>query len=92
VYEFWGYRSVLGNSDYWVSSGGLTLIVRTQKLGFSCKVQRRPPADISWMKACPRKPPCGHHVHDRHGHGSPVKNRWRISKFCKKNTKLWPSL
>jgi hypothetical protein len=37
------------------------------------------------MKAYPRKPHCGHHVHGRHGHGSPVKNRRRFSKlFCKK--------
>jgi hypothetical protein len=35
------------------------------------------------MKAYPRKPLCGHHVHDRHGHGFPVKNRWRFSKFSK---------
>jgi hypothetical protein len=25
------------------------------------------------MKDYPRKPPCGHHVHGRHGHGSLVK-------------------
>jgi hypothetical protein len=36
------------------------------------------------MKAYPRKPPCGHHVHGRQGHGSPVKNRLRFSKFRKK--------
>jgi hypothetical protein len=36
------------------------------------------------MKAYPRKPPCGHHVHGRHGHGSPVKNRRRFSKFREK--------
>ncbi len=29
----------------------------------------------------PWKPPCGHHVHGRHGRGSPVKNRWRFSKL-----------
>jgi hypothetical protein len=38
----------------------------------------------SYMKAYPRKPLCGHHVHGRHGHGSPVKNHSRFSKFCKK--------
>ncbi len=38
---------------------------------------------LKWQLT-PRKPPCGHRVHDRHGHGSPVKNRWRFSKFCKK--------
>ncbi len=31
-----------------------------------------------------QKPPAGHHVHDRHRHGSPVKNRWRFSKFREK--------
>ncbi len=36
------------------------------------------------MKAYPLKPPCGHHFHGRHGHGSPVKNRWRFSKFREK--------
>ncbi len=45
------------------------------------------------MKAYPQRPPGRRRVHGRHGHGSPVKNRWRFSKFCKKkNTKLWPSL
>jgi hypothetical protein len=38
------------------------------------------------MKAYPRnKPPCGHHVHGRHSHGSRVKNRKRFSNFRKKN-------
>jgi hypothetical protein len=27
--------------------------------------------------------PCGHHLHGRHGHSSPMKNRRRFSKFCK---------
>jgi hypothetical protein len=45
------------------------------------------------MKAYPRKPPCGHDVHGRHGLVSPVKNRWRFLKFRrKKKMKLWPSL
>ncbi len=47
-------------------SGGLTLIVRTQKGGFSCKVQRRPPADIFLNENLPPKTPCRHHVHGRH--------------------------
>ncbi len=74
-----------------ISSGGLTLIVWTQKLGFSCKVQRRPPADMFLNESLPPKTPCGRHVHGRHGHGSPVRNRQRFSKFRKKqkkNTKL----
>jgi hypothetical protein len=75
----------------YVPSGGVTLIVWTQNWGFSCKVQRRPPADIFLDECLPPKTPCGHHVYGRHGHGSPVKNRWRFSKFIK-NTKLWPSL
>ncbi len=36
------------------------------------------------MKAYPWKPSWGHHVLGRHGHGSPVKTRWRFSKFRKK--------
>jgi hypothetical protein len=36
------------------------------------------------MKTYPRKPPCRHHVHGSHGHGSPVKNRLRFSKFSLK--------
>ncbi len=53
----------------------ITLIVGTQKWGVSCKVQRRPRADIFLNESLPRKTPCGHHVHGRHDHGSPVKNR-----------------
>ncbi len=45
-----------------VSSDGLTLIVGTQKWGFSCKVQRRPPADIflneSLLPKAPLWTPC----------------------------------
>ncbi len=67
-----------------VPSGGLTLIVGTQKWGLSCKVQRRPPAYIFLNESLPQKPPCGHHVHGRHGHGSSMKNRWRFLKFCEK--------
>ncbi len=40
-----------------VPSGGLTLIVWTQKWGFSCKVQRRPPADIFLNESFPPKTP-----------------------------------
>jgi hypothetical protein len=35
------------------------------------------------MRTAPPKTPCGHHVHGRHGHGSPVKNRLKFSNFCK---------
>jgi hypothetical protein len=37
------------------------------------------------MKAYPQrhKLPCGHHVHGRHGHSSPLKNHWQFSKFRK---------
>ncbi len=42
---------------------------------------------LKW-KPTPENPHAGHNVHGRHGHGSPVKTRWRFSKFCKKNTKL----
>jgi hypothetical protein len=38
-----------------VPSGGLTLILGTQKWGFSCKVQRRPPADIFLNESLPPK-------------------------------------
>ncbi len=40
-----------------VPSGGLTLIVGTQIWGFSCKVQRRPPADIFLNESLPPKTP-----------------------------------
>ncbi len=70
----------------YVPSGGLTLSVGIQKWGFSWIVHKRPPADIipneSLLPTTP--PPRGHHVYGRHCHGSPVKNRWRFSKFCKK--------
>ncbi len=81
--------------ELYVPSSGLTLIGGTQK--FSCRVFLRsteatPCGHLLKWKLIPRKTPCGHHVHGRHGHGSPVKNRWSYSKFCRKNTKLWPSL
>jgi hypothetical protein len=66
-----------------ILSGCLTLIGGTQERGFSCKVQRRPPADIFLNESLPRKPPCRHHVHGCHGHGSAVKNRWRFSVLWK---------
>jgi hypothetical protein len=60
--------------------------LRDPKWGFSCKVQRRPPADILLNESLPPNPPLPrrHHVQGRHGHGSPVKNRWRFLKFRKK--------
>jgi hypothetical protein len=67
-----------------VPSGGLTLVVGTQQWGISCKVQRRPPADIILNESLLPKIPRGHHVHGLHGHASPVKNRWRFSKFRKR--------
>jgi hypothetical protein len=36
------------------------------------------------MKAYPRKPLCGHHLHGRHGHGSSVKNAEDFQSFVKK--------
>ncbi len=61
---------------FWkVPSVGLTLIVGTQKWGFSCKVQRRPTSDIFLNESLSPKTPCGHDVHGRHGHGFPVKYR-----------------
>jgi hypothetical protein len=39
------------------------------------------------MKAYSRKPPCGHHAHGCHGHGSPVENRSRFLKFCERKKK-----
>ncbi len=96
IHQLWWisiiYFELILYSRLYIPSGGLTLIVGTQKWGFSCKVQRRPPADIIVNESLPPKTPCGHHVHGRHGHGSSVKNRWRISNFRKKNTKLWPPL
>jgi hypothetical protein len=67
-----------------VPSGGLTLIVGTQKWVFSRNLQRRPAADFFLNESLPLKTPCGHHVQSRRGHGSSVKNRWRFSIFCKK--------
>ncbi len=78
------YLSHRQRCSFKVPSGGLTLIVGTEKWGCSCKVQRRPPADIFLNENLPPKTPCGHHVHGRHGHGSAIKNRWRFSKFRKK--------
>jgi hypothetical protein len=67
-----------------VPSGGLTLIVGTQKWVFSCRGQRRPPADIFLNERLPPKTPCEHHVHGRHGHGSPVKKTLKILKLSKR--------
>jgi hypothetical protein len=78
-------KLLVRNHEYtYVPSGGLTLIVWTQKWGFSCKVQRRPPADIFLNENVSPKTPCRHHVHGRHGHGNPLKDCWRFSRFCKK--------
>ncbi len=38
------------------------------------------------MTAYPRKPTCGHHVHGRHGHDSPVKNLWDFQSRKKYET------
>jgi hypothetical protein len=43
--------------EFEVPSGGLTLIVGTQKWGFSCEVQRRPPADIILNESLPPRTP-----------------------------------
>ncbi len=40
-----------------VPPGGLTSLVGIQKWGFSCKVQRRPPADIFFNESLPPKTP-----------------------------------
>ncbi len=70
---------------YYMPSGGLTLIVGTQKMGvFLQSTEATPFGHLLKWKLTPENPPCRHHVHDRHGHGSPVKYRWRFSKFCKK--------
>jgi hypothetical protein len=64
--------------------------IRNPKMGVFLRSTEATPCGghhLRW-KLTARKTPCGHHAH---GHGSPVKNRWRLSKFCKKNTKLWPS-
>jgi hypothetical protein len=79
--RFWTYPR---HSQGTVPSGCLILIIETQTWGFSCKVQRRPPADSFLNESIPPKIPCRHHVHGCHGHDFPVKNRWRFSKFCKK--------
>jgi hypothetical protein len=56
----WLYN-VLNDGLSKIPSGGLTLIIRTQKWGGSCKVQRRPPADIlneSIPPENPQRTPC----------------------------------
>ncbi len=45
------------NTNKSIPSGGLTLIVGTEKWGFSCKVQRRPPAEIFLNESSPPKTP-----------------------------------
>jgi hypothetical protein len=50
-------NSVIFTFDAKIPSGGLTLTLGTQKWGFSCKVQRRPPADICLNKNLPPKTP-----------------------------------
>jgi hypothetical protein len=45
------------NTETKIPSGGLTLIVWTQKWGFSCKVQRQPPADMFLNESLPPKTP-----------------------------------
>jgi hypothetical protein len=69
------------SEELYIPSGGLTLIVGTQKWGFSCKVQRWLPAVIFLNEILPTKTPCGHDVH---GHGSPGTNCWRFSELSKK--------
>ncbi len=72
-----------GNKE--VPSGCVTLIIGTKNGDFLAKYRGDPLRASSCMKAYyPRKPPCGHHVHGRHGNGSPVKNRWIFWRFCKK--------
>ncbi len=74
-----------------VPSVGLTLSVGPQMWGVFMKSTEATPCEhFSKWKLTPKKPPCGHHVHGRRGHGSPVKNRWRL-KFVK-NMKLRASL
>jgi hypothetical protein len=70
---------IIESALLYIPSGGLTSIVWTKKWGFSCKVQRWPPVDMFLNESSPPKTPCRHHVHCRHGHGSPVKNPWRFS-------------
>ncbi len=56
-------------------------VLEPENGGFLAKYRGDP---LRTSKLTPRKPPCGHHVYGRHGQGSPVKNRWRFSKFWKK--------
>ncbi len=66
-----------------VPSGGLTLIVGTQKWGFSCIVQRRPPADIFLNKSLPPKTPLRTPCSWPPWPWLSRENRWRFSKFRK---------
>jgi hypothetical protein len=69
-------------------SGGLTLILGTQKWRFSCKVQRLPPADIFLNESLPPKTPL------RTPYSWPPwpwfsrEKSLKISKFCKKHETL----
>jgi hypothetical protein len=83
-------RLVYGNIEVieprfsFLPSGGLTLIVGTQKWGFFLQsIEATPCGNLLKWKLTPENP-WGHYVHGRHGHGSPVKNRWRFSKLSKK--------
>ncbi len=51
------YCNLNAKSIFKVPSGGLALIVGTQKWGFCCEVQRRPPADIFLNESLPTKTP-----------------------------------
>jgi hypothetical protein len=60
---------------------------RDPKMGAFLQSIEATPADIFLNESLPPKTPCRYHVHGHHGHGSPVKNHWRFSKFCKKGKK-----
>ncbi len=44
------------------------------KMGVFLQVQRRHPVDIFFNESLPPKTACGHNVHGRRGHGSPMKD------------------
>jgi hypothetical protein len=94
----WFHVTILPLKDYSrltrhdVPAGGLTLIVGTQKWGFSCKVQRRPPADIIWNGSLPPITPCNTMFMTAMAMVLPWKIVEDYQSFVKNNTKLWPSL
>ncbi len=57
---------------------------------FLLSVEATPWGHLLKWKLTPQKHPCGHHVHGRHGHRSPVKIVEDFESFCKKKQNFDP--